>query len=268
MNDKVFSMHRLGLLWRFYTPAIRLQLAISGITLLMSYFICLAGAAGALTAKITENGGWVALYSFGAMIASYVFLSGPLVFAYCGQRRVATTLPASWQEKAVFMLGYVFMLVPLFLAAIWYGSMGVMSFFTPAADVNATISHILLSETHGLSFDSIMSGSKFGSTVAETATAAFSCFVIVAARRNRLALGIVAVFGARLLNWLAGVIVGIYAVLSSGIVSRVAKGDTDIAPQDLIGFIADAMPYYTALSALLTLVFAALAVSKIKNRRN
>jgi len=92
--------------------------------------------------------------------------------------------------------------------------------------------------------------------------------VIVAARRNRLALGIVAVLGARLLNWLAGVIVGIYAVLSSGIVSRVAKGDTDIAPQDLIGFISDAMPYYTALSALLTLVFAALAVRKIKNRRN
>lgn len=268
MNDKVFSIHRLGLLWRFYTPAIRLQLAISGITLLVSYLICLAGATSALTAKITENGGWVAIYSFGAMIASYVFFSGPLVFAYCGQRRVVTTLPASWQEKAVFMLGYVFMLVPLFLAAIWYGSMGVMSFFTPAADVNATISHILLSKTHGLSFDSIMSGSKFGSTVAETATAAFSCFVIVAARRNRLALGIVAVFGARLLNWLAGVIVGIYAVLSSGIVSRVAKGDTDIAPQDLIGFIADAMPYYTALSALLTLVFAALAVSKIKNRRN
>lgn len=81
MNDKVFSIHRLGLLWRFYTPAIRLQLAISGITLLVSYLICLAGATGALTAKITENGGWVAIYSFGAMIASYVFFSGPLVFA-------------------------------------------------------------------------------------------------------------------------------------------------------------------------------------------
>jgi len=122
-------------------------------------------------------------------------------------------------------------------------------------------------QTFGIVF-SISTGGSFLLRRRRLLLSLFERLFHILDRLDRLALGIVAVLGARLLNWLAGVIVGIYAVLSSGIVSRVAKGDTDIAPQDLIGFISDAMPYYTALSALLTLVFAALAVRKIKNRRN
>ena len=41
------------------------------------------------------------------------------------------------QEKALVALGYSLVLVPLFLAAVWYASMGVASIFTDSANVDA-----------------------------------------------------------------------------------------------------------------------------------
>lgn len=269
MNDKVFSMRRLGLLWRFYTPAIRLQLAISGIILLASYLICLWGASGCLGHGADEVALSMALYSFGAWIASWMYLSGPLVFGFSSQRRVATTLPASWQEKSVFMFGYIFVVVPLFLAAIWYGAMGVASLFTDAADANAVVLNMVGKETEGISMTSLTGNSRSGSVAFNMLSAAFGCLVIASARRNRIALGVVALIAIQFVNWLSGVALGIYAVFKTRMVQKIAAGESpDVSPQELIDVISGVMPVYSTICAIAAVAVVVLTVLKIKNRQN
>lgn len=260
-------MHRLALLWRFYSPAIRKQLIICGVVLFVSYFMCLAGSSGF---NAGEGGGlWLALYSLGAMIAGWVYYAAPLVFGFCSQRRVATTLPASWQEKALFMFGYVFVVVPLFLALVWYGCVAVMSIFTPDANVTSNMMESISAEASGLSLGAMMKSSKYMSVVSYMASVALACYVIVIARRNRITLGIVAILAYSFLNWLCGVALGIYAVVRSKMFEHIAEGrEPDMNPQLLVDIIAGAMPVLAVLCGMLLVLFVVLATLKIKTRQN
>lgn len=269
MNANDFSLRRLALLWRFYTPAIRKQLVLSGAILLASYLICLWGASGCLGRDVDEVALPMALYSFGGWIASWMYLSGPLVFGFCSQRRVATTLPASWQEKSVFMFGYVFVVVPLLLAAIWFGAMGVASLFTDAADVNAVVLNMVNSETEGINLTSLTGNSRAGGVAFNMLSAAFGCLVIASVRRNRIALGVVALIAIQFVNWLSGVALGIYAVFKTRMVQKIAAGESpDVSPQDLIDVISGVMPVYYTVCAIAAVAVVVLTVLKIKNRQN
>lgn len=270
MNADTFSFARLRLLWRFYTPAIRRQAVLCGGVLLLCYLICLAGASGCL-ANTGGSGVGIALavYSFGAWIVSWLYFMGPLVFGFCGQRRVVTTLPASWLEKSVFVFGYVFVVYPLFLAALWYGAMGVASLFTVAADVDAVATAMLRPDAGGLSLSEVMSDSQSANVLGNMMSAAFMCFVIASSRRNRVAHGVVAALGIRFVIWLSGVVAGVYAVFSTGFLSKALAGEEpEVNPQALVDYIDSLLPVYSGVCTVMLLAFVSLTVLKIKNRQN
>lgn len=124
MSDR-FSSGRFGLLWDFYRPGILRQLGWMAAGLLCLYIL-------AILTRAANSFGLFGLVN--TMIVLPIYL-GPLVFAVYRDRSLQTLLPASGIEKALFMLLYTVVAVPLAEVVIWYGIEGVFGVFGVAPDV-------------------------------------------------------------------------------------------------------------------------------------
>lgn len=93
---------------RFYWPRIRMQVILYPlISLVTTGLLVLATVTGL-------KGGIV----FGEWIFTLMLVFAPLAFVRYDSRSVDISLPALWSEKAVFMLGYVLVAVPLLVLVI------------------------------------------------------------------------------------------------------------------------------------------------------
>lgn len=120
-----FSPVRFGQLWDFYRPGILRQWGWTLLGLLCIYLL-------ALLARATQSFGLFGLVN--TMIVLPVYL-GPIVFATYRDRALQVLLPASGVEKALFMLLYTIVAVPLAVVASWFAIEGIFGMFGAAPDV-------------------------------------------------------------------------------------------------------------------------------------
>jgi len=264
-SDKI-SIHRIGLLYRFYSPAIRILLIISGAVLLGAYALSLYGVV--MTRQYSGEGPFVLIYSMGAGIAAWVYVAGPFILPMVSNRALITTLPASWAEKALFLFSWIFVLYPLYLFVLWYGATGVSSLFTDTASVNTAMMAYISDMTEGLNLNYVLQKSRIFSVLSDMALVSVAALVIVSVRRNRFVLGIVGLIVCSFVSWLIGVIIGIISIVKSDFVQQAAAGNVEpVAPQEIIDVIAGYMPYVGLFSGLVIVACVVLIVRKIKYRQ-
>lgn len=268
MESQIFSLRRMCLLWNFYWPAIRRHALWGSIVLVVSY-VLLWFTLNSIT-DVEEDDLAVGLFSLEQMLPGIVYVTGPLVFAFCRRRSVVTTLPASWVEKGVMMLGYCLVAYPAFMALVWYSCTGIFAIFAPWADI-ATRTIEVFSILPGLNFAQLSQSASLGNALGSAWIVAGVCYFIAAARRQRLAIGIAAIFGAYVAATILGAVIGVVALLRSGFVASVRAGNFNPEnPDELVSMVLNAiqelMPVYTISGAVLLLIFLVLTFRKIKTR--
>lgn len=271
MENKVFSIDRFNMLCRFYWPAMRRQLFWSGIVLVFCYVVSLCALEFAVHTESEGKKGLLIMVVGGlSAVVSFVYYLGPLLFASCRQRLVATTLPASWQEKSLLFLGWCVVFFPLFLAVVWYACVGIASMFSDYASIYAALAHHALEDVPGV-FQNLTG--KFNLVNIFTSLSVMSCAAwgVCYCRHNRMAMGVV------------GALVGtvISSVLSMGF-ALLAMLDTDffrglrdglaVKPEDFPLQLVEAFQHWLPMLNVVVIVFSlsvlSLCVYKIKTRQN
>lgn len=269
MESEIFSIRRMGLLWNFYWPAIRRQALWSGILLVLAY-VLMWFTLNSITNVETDNTA-VGLFSLEQFLPSIVYVSGPLVFSFCRRRPVATTLPASWVEKGLMMLGYALVAFPAFMAAVWYICTGIFAIFAPWADI-ATKTIELFSVMPGMDFSRLTRAATLGNALSCAWLVAGVCYFISAVRRQRLAIGIAAIFGGYVASGIFGGVLGVVALLRSGFIASVKDGtlnpeNSDAFVSMILNSIQKLLPIYTIAGAVILVMFVVLTFWKIKTRQ-
>lgn len=264
---------RLLLLGNFYMPAMRLQLTLAAIVLMLCYLGCLAS----LNLLHSENnflGIGVMTYSAALSLAGFTYYCGPLLFAFCRNRAVATTLPASWPQKSVFFLGWCLIAYPAFLAVVWYAMVGIASLFTPFASVNAAFLDYIQSLSEGISpYNIVQITGQHWYTNILSSLIVMSCTAwgVCNCRRNRLVFGIVGAFAGMALNFLAGMIMGILGAASTDLIRGIADGmevDPEMFAEQFLDYMLRSADIVSAVMGIGSAILLAMCVVKIKNRQN
>lgn len=264
---------RLIMLAQFYRPALRKQLIAAGITLVITYLLCLLGVH---LLKTTDNHRALALlmYSGALWVANLTYFCGPLVFAFCRNRSVATTLPASWQQKSVFFICYILIAYPAFLAVVWYAMVGLCSLFTTDAAVNTAFMNYLqmLDEnTRTFSLTELTDKFWYSNVASSIIVVCCAAWGVCASRRNRSAMGVVGALGGMFINFLGGMAIGIASIASTEFIEGIAD-QTPVDPDNFANEIMDnlmaAMPMYSVAMLIISVGLLTMCVLKIKKRQN
>lgn len=262
INDS-FSLRRVGMLYNFYSPAIRLILIISAAVVLGSYILCLYGAH--MSMRYGMQIPFFLSYTIGSTAVGWIYYLGPFVLVGVKDRGITTVLPASWQEKSAFVLSWTFVLYPLFLAVMWYGPMALCSLFTDAANVNETMLTVTGVRNEGFDLSSLMNKSGVYNIAQNVMVASMTLFVIISSRRNRLAHGVAACIISVVALGLAGVAVGIFAGVKAAFA---AKAGAEIDGQELVAYIFNSLKYGAWIVVAVAVMLVVASVWKIKNRQN
>ncbi len=108
MTDK-FSLHRLDLIWSYYSPAIMRQWRWTIVAISIMFGL-------ALLARTIESTG---LFSMVNTLLLFPVYLGPLVFTVYDDRSMQIQLPATAAEKATFYVLHSLVIVPLAVLALW-----------------------------------------------------------------------------------------------------------------------------------------------------
>lgn len=258
-NENKFSINRIAGLCRFYGPAIRLHVILIATATIAGYLMSLWGVSGNLN---------ILLYALGIYIVNFAYYSGPFMLCFCRERGFEIGVPASIAEKSVFTLGYIFIFVPAIIASLWYGSMGIASFFNTNADVTRSILLYAENLNNNINMLDIMNSSMFYNITTEIMVVSVALLVIVSVRISRFALGVAAVLGTLFVQAIIGGVIGVIGVMHA---IPAADGGEELDPQVitdmLTKFISDIYPWTGAVFLTISVAIIAFAVIKIRNRQ-
>lgn len=268
-----FSIDRLSLLWNFYWPAIKLQGAIAGGATVLAYLLSLWGVSLIGMTPLSDDyepGIGLILYSFGSNLLYWCLFAGVLMFGMCRVRRDAIMLPASWQEKSVFYLGYILILYPLYILAIWYALSGLASLFTPCAFTSRAI-YTWLSEAPASVHAYVRLALPFN-IVMTIFIISCGAFAMAYAKRSRVAMAVVGVLAGMAMNVVIGIVVGILVIVKSNEFANLTTQPQNFSPEVFVDEVVANMPWVggvaCAVTAVASMVLCVLVVLKIKNRQN
>lgn len=113
IQENRFSWERMSLLARYYMPAIKKQLLIYVIIILV-YFI-----AGVMSqVPYWFSGLFMMVWGICQFGYAYMFYLAPIAFSRYDDNALNTLIPARGDEKALFIIVYSLVLVPIFIVAV------------------------------------------------------------------------------------------------------------------------------------------------------
>lgn len=249
-----FSFRRIGMVADFYYPIFKKQLwfyplvsVLAGfITFFLSYFGSYFG--------LGMNGFLVGLISMAMMLMYYW---SPCILSNDG-REIEVSLPALWTEKAVFLLGYFLIFIPLIL-------------FVPMILVKLVLTAVLQPETALIELDSIgrsisVVGFKLGVNSVEGLVALTTALCVMLCSRKRsfmraAVLSIVANIGVGLVS---GLII-VSWIFSTGFVQVKEMAESDHLDDIIKVLPIDDMLFWTLLlCSVYSLVMIILSVRSIR----
>lgn len=195
--DNRFSFARLKQVAAFYYPALRLQIflypAISAAVGVLTYFML-------QSALMAIFGG---LMSFALSLMLYL---APLAFTRRSNRALEVMLPATWQEKATFIILYSIVVVPLLV-------------YLPKYIFAKAIQMILGSSALTQLTDSLTDAMSFNllSEVQDFVPLVTCLFVVMKCRNNRAVLGGIFSITSLVALGIMGLVIGFIAAFSTGI---------------------------------------------------
>lgn len=267
-TDK-FSLRRLRLIARFYGVSIMTQMWIYALTVIGFFFIAI------LCRRYI--GFDAMLWPVASVIFSWMITLGPIAFYKYDNQQLTTQLPALGAEKALFITGYVFLIVPLLMVGVWTLCWFIGELL-PVDNVN-------YNSFWGLSTDIVMKIDELplNNSVAYLSnisswfmTISIALYVVICSVRNRVVKCILAVFVTKIVVSIIGFIIGIiYAfdkvIDSVEIISEISGSTQDEINEAgykfILPFVQDFMVYFSVAGLIVAVIFFILSWRKICRRQ-
>lgn len=256
LTDK-FSLERVAMLWRYYTPGMASHLLLTAGLSLLCYLIAL------LSVKIHDGLG---LYSVAAWLRMFGYYCGPLHFARFRDRNFSLQLPATPGERTFIMLFYVMVVVPAVIAVTWYASVGVASMFTDNASVLPVVTELINAEAKvdGISLNLNDLTGTMPLQYLQNATVVFVCLLcVVLSRRSPVTNGIIGIIVSLVAMSVIGGIVGIIVVLSSDCFMEAARNDNAEGVVESVKSMVYLSLYVTTILSMIAFVYTAVRLHRI-----
>lgn len=251
-NSDSFSWRRCLAYGRMYSPLIKYQLILWPLVALAIFL--LSFASGFISFGII----FIGLLGF---LASFMVYFGPMVFAFGPDLSVETILPVKWSEKAVFVIVYSLILLPLCVKLPIAGGVLIAQSISP--ELVQTNSYI---EVQRFS----MSTYGWWGMVQELIPAAVCLLAVVMYSRRRVLMATVWTFVSFFGMGIIGFVVGLLSVFRMGCNDGM-EGVGRKSPDEIVTSMMHSMsPYFIILSivaAAFIVTVVCLICRRFKNRQ-
>lgn len=246
-NSDSFSWRRCLAYGRMYSPLIKYQLILWPL-LALAIFL-LSFASGFISFGII----FIGLLCF---LASFMVYFGPMVFAFGPDLSVETILPVKWSEKAVFVIVYSLILLPLCVKLPLSGGVLIAGYISP--ELAQTNSYIELQH---------FSLSNYGwwGMVQELIPAAVCLLAVVMYSRRRVLMATVWTFVSLFGLGIIGFVVGLLSVFRMGYNDGM-EGMGRKAPDEIVSSLMHNMSPYLITLAIIAVAFIVTVVCLICRR--
>lgn len=254
-TQTIFNTTRFCNLWRFYYPIMRGKLALAAgftalcyaLTLTSLYFIP------------------VEISAIFMSIPIYAYFAGALVFGLIDDYNLDLTLPATWFEKGLVALLYIFVVSPAVIAAAWYGSQLIaLPFFA-----KATLCELygLASKVQGFSsLQNLFGYSIFTNGLMHMILAGIMLLTVILSRTHRVAKGIAAIAVCYGVQMLAGIFFGMFVGVKAATLAAEGIAKEEIVDMIVTKFVSS-FPYMIIVLVVLWLVLMALIFNAYRTRK-
>ncbi|MBD5250972.1 MAG: hypothetical protein HDS56_07345 [Barnesiella sp.] len=269
MINNGFSWERMSLLARYYMPAIKKQLLIY-LIIIAVYFI--AGVMAEL--PYWFHGMFLMLWGIVQFGFSYLFYLAPIVFSRYDDNTISTLLPARGEEKALFVMGYSLIFVPLFIFVV----SGIFSFILsliPGVDPDM-YSRLFSSEVEKEIIDSIFHGWSLTlyTIVGYFWMTSITLYVVTVSRSNKVMKAILATIVVPLISGILLGIAGIVAMLYNDTFSTLVNNlneidgaEPDSLKFEIISRLGDWILSYQGIMVIIGVICLVLTWRKICRRQ-
>ena len=257
-----FSLTRMAMLWRYYSPGMNRPLLLTAAVTLLAYLV-------ALMATFLPSG--FGLYTAATFVLMLAYYCGPLHFARFNDRTFSAQLPATAAERTCMLFSYTMIEVPAVMATVWFMSIGVASFFAPNAPVmNFFMDRMADDAATQAGIDMpFLNSSMLGLQRVQDIIPMLVCMLcVVSSRRTPVTNGIIGIVVALVGMSVLGGIGGIVLALTSG-VSAAMSGEEFNQALFLASFTSMLiyLVYLIAVVALVTLVYSVIRIYRTFRHR-
>lgn len=252
---------------RYFGAPIRIQLLI--------YLLITAIVYAMSAISLRFFGSMLPLWALGSIAINYLVYLGALVYFRYEDSMITTLIPARGCEKALVIVGYVAVFIPLFVIAVWgvcsaIGSM--LPFETPSFQDLFGVSVVSDSEELPFNLSAIM---KWYSVPLQwAAISSITLFVVISSARNRIVKGLLTAIGVNIASSIVGVIIGIILAATKIHSLKESVGNIEninVDSSDFLGYVTDILTSYfciiTVITIVVALLFYYLSWRKIVNRQ-
>lgn len=257
MKSNNFSGQRYELLWGYYAPRMIKYILIVAVVEFLIYLLAVLGSAS---------------NSFGLLSITFTlifipFYLCPLTFAMGRDTVAEIQLPASNLEKALVILPFCTVVVPLAMLLWWLSLQGIFSTFSDYADVISFFRSQYMSLTEGSGLNMVYESRGYlNSVIREYFPMLLCLFVVLNARRQRVLKGVMAVVCAFFGLMLIGMVYGVYLAYQT--VIHAPSGNEGAYMKDaILQSVPTAILVSTLIFSALFILFVVLIYRKIKNRQ-
>lgn len=251
-NNDSFSWQRCLAYGRMYSPLIKYQLILWPLLALAIFLLSLGS--GFLSFGII----FIGLLGF---IASFMVYFGPMVFAFGPDLSIETVLPVKWSEKAVFVVIYSLIVLPLCVKIPMSGGILIAKLISP--ELVHTNSYM---EMQSLAF----SNTGYWGLAQELLPAAVCLLSVIMYSRKRVLMSAVWTFVSLIGLGMVGFIVGLLSVFRMGYNDGM-DGLQQKTPDEIASTLIHNMTPYLIVLAVIVVAFLVTAVylicRRFKNRQ-
>ncbi len=240
MSDR-FSFSRFEQVWQFYCPGIMRQWGWTAAAVAVLYML-------ALMARLMQS---FVLYSVVSSLLVVPFYLGPIIFAVYRDRAMQVLIPASGYEKALFMLSYTLLILPLVMVAMWFSIEGFFGLFGVDGNVLGAFVDMAHKNLEGIGMDDVRLYS-FQRLASEAIPALTCLYVVVSSRGQRVLKGICGIAGSLMALGFVG---GVYGFFLGIKIAGLSGSDAEIKDA-AAGIITDTVqPAIAVISVALAMAF-------------
>lgn len=192
-----FSCHRVGMVARYYYPALKTQI------IFFPLISLLAGISAVFSDYLWQFAMLDGLLS--AAIA-FMFMFAPIMFARNSSREIELTLPATYLEKATFVVLYTLICIPLMT----YGPMYLMKWLLPIVfNLNSPVNEME-------EFIKNLMQNSYGLELFSNAVPLITClFVVMVCKKSRAGKGILWSILSNVALGMVGLCFGIFMAINN-----------------------------------------------------
>jgi len=228
-STSTFSWQRTAIVAGYYLPSLRLQLIL---------YPALSAAVGIINYFMFNTSVWGLFGGMMTLALQFMLYLAPIAFTRKSSQAIETILPATWTEKAIFIITYSLVVVPLLV-------------YIPKFACTQLLNLFFDSDIAAFPFSNLSSFRNFAVNLVQDIVPTATClFVVMNRTTNRALLGSVWAIVSLVIIGITGAIIGIIIIYDSGIIQTVTNGNTLDETDVTNAILSTSTPYINIISII------------------